>query len=80
MALNQYCTTTQKTTSSLMRAFLGETHVKFQVLRWWHIKVFDLHATNINVTLYNSQLFTHGIVGLNDVSKLSFSFENSHET
>ena len=63
-----------------MRAFLGETHVKFQVLRWWHIKVFYLHATNINVTLYNSQLFTHGIVGLNDVSKLSFSFENSHET
>lgn len=62
-----------------MREFLVETHVKFQVLRWWHIKVFDLRATNINVTLYNSQHFTHGIVGLKDVSKLSFLFENSHE-
>ena len=55
--------------SSQISSFRLETHLSF----------FALGATNIYVTLQNLQLFTHGIMRSEGVSKLSFSFENSNE-
>ena len=44
-----------------------------------HPSFFALGAHNIYVTLQNLQLFTHGIMGSEGVSKLSFSFESSNK-
>ena len=39
------------------------------------LKLFDLRATNIYVTLQNSRLFACEIISSEGVSKLRFSFE-----
>ena len=54
--------------SSQILGFSLETHLSF-----------GLTATNIYVTLHNSQLFTHGIIKSEGASNLSFSFESSNE-
>ena len=58
---------------------LGGFSIKFKILGWSTLKLFGLPGTEIYITLYNLQLFTHGKISLESVSKLSFSLESSYE-
>ena len=52
----------------------------FQVQAGDTLNFFDLRATNIYATLYNSWLFAKGIISLEGDPKLLFSFERAAVT